>query len=86
MYTLLIRGEPFELYQFLYVFKDDERIERIGVLMEDLETITFSLIAKYHIKQINLSGIRSFMEGIEKQIKDAGITTYSIDNLIFKHV
>ena len=86
MNTLLIRGEPFGPFQRLYVFKDNEKIESIGVQIEDLDEVAFDLIKRYDIKNINLSGARLYMQGIEKQLKEAGITTYSLDDLTFKYV
>lgn len=86
MNTLLIRGEPFGPFQRLYVFKDNEKTESIGVQMKDLDEVAFDLIKRYNIKHINLSGARLYMQGIEKQLKEAGITTYSLDDLTFKYV
>lgn len=86
MYTLLVRGEPFGPYQRLYVFENETKVESIGVPFEDLNEIAFALIKQYNIKHINLSGARVYMEGIEKQLKEAGVVTYSTDDLTFKYV
>jgi hypothetical protein len=56
------------------------------VKFEDLEETVFSLLAKYEINHIDLSGSRSYIEGIEQLIKKAGTTTYSITNLNFRYV
>jgi hypothetical protein len=86
MYTLLIRCEVFDPCRRLYVFKDQEKIESIGVSAEDFNEIAFELIHRYDIKHISLSGARMYMQGIEEQLKETGITTYSVDDLTFKYV
>lgn len=86
MNSLLIRGEPFGPFQHLYVFENDKRIESIGISIENLEEIAFALIEKYNITHINLSGSRVYMQGIEQQLKKAGVTTYSTDDLTFKYL
>ena len=87
MDRLLIRGELLGPFQHLYIFQNDKLVEKIGVNMNDLTEITFSLINKYQIKTIHLSGApRVFMEGIEQQIKQAGIDTYHLNDLTFKYV
>lgn len=86
MNTLLIRCEVFDPCRRLYVFKDSEKIESIGVPIEDFNEVAFALIQKYNITHINLSGAKMYMEGIEKQMKEVGVTTYSIDDLSFRYV
>ena len=86
MYTLVVRCELFDAKRRLYVLKNTEKVEAIGVNAEDFDEIAFALIHKYNIKHINLSGARMYMEGIEKQLKEAGINTYSVDDLSFKYV
>ena len=87
MDRILIRGELLGPFQHLYVFQKDRLIEKIGVNMNDLAEVTFALINRYQIKNINLSGgPRVFMEGIERQLRQAGIDNYNLDDLTFKYI
>ena len=87
MKRLLIRGTPTEVFEHLYVFNDgDVLTESIGVKFEDLEETVFALLSKYEINHIDLSGSRVYIEGIERQIRKAGATTYSINDLSFRYV
>jgi hypothetical protein len=87
MKRLLIRGTPTEVFEHLYVFNDGDSVtESLGVRFEDLEETVFALLEKYKIKHIDLSGSRVYTEGIERQIRKAGATTYSINDLSFRYV
>ena len=87
MKRLLVRGTPTEVFEHLYVFNDEDVLtESIGVKFEDLEETVFALLAKYEINHIDLSGSRVYTEGIERQIRKAGATTYSINDLSFRYV
>ena len=88
MYRLIIRGEPVGPFQHIYVFDNsDKLVTSLGVTLDDLEEVVFELIQKYNIKTIDLSGYKAYMEGIEKNLKETGITTYRLDSDIsFRYV
>lgn len=86
MHTLLIRGELFSPLQHIYIFENNNMIEKIGIEMDYLEDAVFAAIEKYNIKHINLSGAYQFMHGIENKLKHTGVETYSLDDLTFKYV
>ena len=86
MNKLLIRGEVTGPKQYIYVFKDDKRVESIGVDINDLNEIAFACIQKYNITNIDLSGARMYMQGIEKSLIESGLTNYNISNLSFKYI
>lgn len=86
MNRLLIRGEMFGQFQYLYVFHGEQMIEKLGVTMDDMQETVFSLIQKHNIKHIDLSGAHRFMLGIEDQLKRASIETYSLDDISFRYI
>lgn len=86
MNRIIVRGEPVGPFQYVSVFVDNQRVESLGVKIDDLVDITFALITKYEISHIDLSGTRGYMQGIEQQLKTAAITTYGLNDLTFKYV
>ena len=86
MYRLLIRGEPVGIFQHLYLFENNSVVDSLGVKLDMLDEIAFQYINKYNITQIDLSGSRSYMEGIERSLKTYGIENYSARQLTFRYV
>ena len=86
MYKLLIRGEPVGPKQYVYIFKDDKRVETIGVDIADLKEIVLACVEKYDITSIDLSGARMYMQGIEKDLISSDLTSYNINSLSFRYI
>lgn len=86
MDKLIIRGEMFGPFQYVYIYKNGEKIDSIGVSMENLEEVVFASLKKYGITTIDLSGAKSFMQGIEKSLREKEITQHSTDKIIFRYV
>lgn len=86
MDRIIIRGDLTSPYQHLYVYKNGERIDAMGVLFEDLADTVVNCLEKYELTHIDLSGSRFYMEGIEKIIKEAIVKNYSASNITFKYV
>ena len=86
MNRLLVRGEPVGPFQHVYVFQGDKLVDKLGIGIDDLNDVVFSLAKKYNINHIDLSGSRVYMMGIEEQIKRAGIENYNINDLTFRYV
>ena len=86
MDRLIIRGEMFGPLLYVYIYKDGEKIDSIGVSMENLEEVVFASIEKYNITTIDLSGARGFMQGIEKSLREKEIAQYSTDKITFRYV
>ena len=86
MDRIIIRGDLTAPYQHLYVYKNGERVDSIGVLFEDVVDTTLSCLKKYELTNIDLSGPRSYMTGIEKNIREAIITQYDFPEVTFRYV
>lgn len=86
MNRLLVRGDPVGPFQHIYVFEGDKMTESIGIGIDDLEEVVFEIAKKYNITQIDLSGSRVYMQGIEAKLKEAGITLYDLNSIHFRYV
>lgn len=86
MDRIIVRGDLTAPYQHLYVYKNGERVDTIGVLFEDIVDTVLSYLKKYELINIDLSGPRIYMEGIEKNIKEAIIAQYNFPEVTFRYV
>ena len=86
MDRIIIRGDLIAPFQHLYVYKNGEKIDAIGVLFEDLAETVLSYLQKYKLTQLDLSGPRVYMEGVEKIIKEAIIKEYNFSDITFRYV
>lgn len=86
MDRIIIRGDLAAPFQHLYVYKNGERIDTIGVLFEDLTETVLSYLQKYELTQLDLSGPRVYMEGVEKIIKEAIMKKYNFPDITFRYV
>lgn len=87
MDRIIIRGDLTAPYQRLYIYKNEERVDSIGVLFEDLAETTLACLEKYELTHIDLSGARAYMEGIEKTIKEELAKKYSnSSDITFRYV
>jgi hypothetical protein len=86
MDRIIIRSDLTTPYQHLYVYKNGEKVDTIGVLFEDLVETTLTSLEKYELTVVDLSGPRMYMQGIEKNIKEAIATKYNFPEITFKYV
>lgn len=61
---IIIRLNPTEVFQQFYVYEKGERVEKIGVTMEDFTSTLTELIGKYGIYTIDVSGNHTFSKKI----------------------
>lgn len=86
MNRIIIRGDISAPYQHLYIYKDGERVDSIGVLFDDLGEMVLTCLNKYKLTQVDLSGSRLYMEGIEKKIREYAVAKYDNFEINFKYV
>lgn len=86
MNRLIIRSDLTTPYQHLYVYKNGERVDTFGVLFEDLVEAVLTCLEKYELTTIDLSGPKTYLEGIEKNIKEAIVTKYNFPEITFRYV
>ena len=54
--------------------------------MLEIPEIILTLSKKYNINQIDLSGSKSYLEGIVKKIQETEILTYNTNTLKFNYI
>lgn len=54
--------------------------------MLEIPEIILTLSKKYNINQIDLSGSKSYLEGIAKKIQETEILTYNTNTLKFNYI
>ena len=83
---IIIRGDVSSPFQHIYVYKNGERVDTIGVQFDDVAETVLSYLEKYELDCIELSGATMYMQGIEKIIKEATISKYSGKDFTFRYV
>ena len=83
---IIVRGDLTGPFQHIYVYKNGEKVDSIGVQFDDLPETVLSYLQKYDLNCIELSGAIMFMQGIEKEIKKAVTTEYSGKDFTFRYV
>ena len=83
---VIVRGDVASPFQHIYVYKNGERVDAIGVQFEDLAETVLSYLEKYELDCVELSGATNYMQGIEKIIKEQITTTYSGKDFTFRYV
>lgn len=83
---IIIHGDVSSPFQHIYVYKDGEKVDTIGVQLDDVAETVLSYLEKYELDCIELSGAIMYMQGIEKIIKDAVTTKYSGKDFTFRYV
>ena len=86
MDRIIIRGDITAPYQHIYIYKNGNRVDSMGVLFDDLAEMVLCCLEKYELTHIDLSGSRFYMEGVEKIIKEAAISKYGNSEINFRYV
>jgi hypothetical protein len=86
MTKIIIHGGPVETFQHIYTYVDGEKVDTLGVRIDELAEVALELVTKYNITDIDLAGARYFMEGIESLIKEEAVKQYSLESLNFRYV
>lgn len=82
MKKLIVKIEPFQKKQHIYIYDSDNKI--IPSVEVDIENLTFALseLAKEKdIKRIDLAGPKKFSEGVKARIEDIQKTLYKKNDL-----
>ena len=77
---------PFDLIQTCYVYQNGQNIETAQGKMSEIPEIILTLSKKYNINQIDLSGSKSYLEGIAKKTKEKEISKYNVNTLKFNYI
>lgn len=87
MISLMIYGSPVAPFQKVYIMKDNQITDTLGVEFENLAEVVVDLCKKYQVNHIDLSGATLFMQGVEKQITESMIATnYELNDIRFRYL
>ena len=68
---------PFDLDQILMVYEDGNKIDMINSKLENLNDNIFTLMEKYNVYQLDLTGPKKYVKGLKNQIDKDFVTKYS---------
>ena len=78
---------PTVRFQKIYVFKDGEMIDQVGVTVEELNETLLALMEKYSIKQLDFSGSHLYAQGLVKNFQESNPTLkFDINNIRIHYV
>ena len=77
MDTIICNLQPFDRYQKVYIYKEDEQIDEVKAATDKCSESIFHLADQYGIKNITLGGPRQYVKGLIKQIQMLDVETYN---------
>lgn len=83
---IIIRLSPTEPFQRFYVYQEGEKVESLGVKMEDFSTTLVALIKKYNIHSIDISGNHIFSKKIIEEFLSDAPTDFVVAELTIKYL
>ena len=83
---IIVRGDVSSPFQHIYVYKNGERVDTIGVQFDHVAETVLSYLEKYELDYIELSGSTMYMQGFEKAIKETAITQYAGKDFTIKYI
>ena len=81
MKKIIAMVRPFDAQQILMVYEDGNKIDMIQTSIADFNESLFALSEKYEVYQLDMTGPKKYIKGLEKQIKEAEMTKYEINKI-----
>ena len=76
--------KPFILEQNVIVYEDGNKLDVISCTINDMPEAMLQLAKQYDLNNIELAGPVSYLKGIQKQIQELEMSTYSTNNIEIK--
>ena len=73
---------PFDIQNTFYVYEDGNKIDMVSYNLSDVEYSILDLCNKYDITQVDLTGPKSYIKGIETKIKEVELTKYNKSEIV----
>ena len=83
---IVIWTSPTIRFQKLYVFKEGEMVDQIGVTVEDLNETLLALMNKYNINRLDFSGTHSYAEGLVKDFQEKSMLKFGVNDVRINYV
>ena len=81
MKKIIAMVRPFDAQQILMVYEDGNKIDMIQTSIADFNESLFVLSEKHEVYQLDMTGPKKYIKGLEKQIKEAEMTKYSANKI-----
>jgi hypothetical protein len=81
MKKIIAMVRPFDAQQILMVYEDGNKIDMIQTSIADFNESLFALSEKHEVYQLDMTGPKKYIKGLEKQIKEAEMTKYSANKI-----
>ena len=81
MKKIIAMVRPFDAQQILMVYEDGNKIDMIQTSITDFNESLFALSEKHEVYQLDMTGPKKYIKGLEKQIKEAEMTKYSANKI-----
>lgn len=80
---IIVWTNPTAPFQKIYVFKDGNLVDQMGITPNYIVNVVLELVEKYQINNIDFSGSRSFGEHFVENLRNEAITNYKELNINF---
>ncbi len=81
MKKIIAMVRPFDAQQILMVYEDGNKIDMIQTSIADFNESLFALSEKHEVYQLDMTGPKKYIKGLEKQIKEAEMTKYETNKI-----
>lgn len=68
---------PFDVQQTFYVYEDGNVLEEARSTVDDIPALLFTLIQKYGVTEVTLSGPKQYSKGVAKAFNKATETKFT---------
>lgn len=83
---IVLRLQPFEPYQHIYIFHDGIVNETLGTNADHVAHIVLKAMQQYNLTRVELTGPKNYTEYFERVIKEKNIATYNIEEIEFVYL
>ena len=68
---------PFDITQTFYVYEDGNKIDIMSIPIEQMENHILNLCEQYEITQVDLTGPKQYIKGIQERVQKAELIKYN---------
>ena len=73
---------PFDLMKTFYVYEDGNKIGMFSASVDDLDSVLLAACEEYGVTQVDLTGPKQYVKGIQEKIKQVETTKYNKSEII----
>jgi hypothetical protein len=75
---IIVWTSPIAPFQKIYVIKNGDMVDQVGVQFDDLEDVIVAMCQKYSITQIDFSGTHSYGKRVGDSLEANNVTKYGL--------